>query len=80
MVRPQEENVALVLAACGVLRLEEKAEGDAAVHHWRPYRAALADGRRDEVARPESSWSAPQRRAGRRGRGRTSLMPASGGR
>lgn len=49
MVRPQEENAALVLAACGVLRLEEKAEGDAAVYHWRPYRAALADGRRDEV-------------------------------
>jgi hypothetical protein len=49
MVRPQEENAALVLAACGILRLEEKAEGDAAVYHWRPYRAALADGRRDEV-------------------------------
>jgi Uncharacterized protein conserved in bacteria C-term(DUF2220) len=49
MVRPEEENAALVLTACGVLRLEEKAEGDAAVYHWRPYRAALADGRRDEV-------------------------------
>ena len=49
MVRPEEENAALALAACGVLRLEEKAEGDAAVYHWRPYRAALADGRRDEV-------------------------------
>lgn len=49
MVRPEEENAAMVLAACGVLRLEEKAEGDAAVYHWRPYRAAITDGRRDEV-------------------------------
>ena len=49
VVRPQEENAALVLASCGVLRLEERAEGDAAVYHWRPYRAALTDGRRDEV-------------------------------
>jgi hypothetical protein len=49
MVRPQEEAAAQALAACGVLRLEEKAEGDAAVYHWRPYRAALADGRRDEI-------------------------------
>lgn len=49
MVRPEEEQVALILAACGVLRLEERAEGDAAVYHWRPYRAAVSDGRRDEV-------------------------------
>ena len=39
MVRPEEESAALALAACGILRLEEKAEGDAAVYHWRPYRA-----------------------------------------
>ena len=49
MVRPEEEHVSYALAACGVIRLEEKAEGDAAVYHWRPYRAAIADGRREEV-------------------------------
>jgi hypothetical protein len=49
MVRPEEETVAGMLAACGALRVEEKAEGDAAVYHWRPYRAAVVDGRRDEV-------------------------------
>ena len=48
-VRPEEEQVAAVLAACGVLRLEEKVEGTAAVYHWRAYRAQIADGRRDEV-------------------------------
>jgi hypothetical protein len=48
-VRPQEEAIATVLARCGVLRLEEKVEGTAAVYHWRPYRARIADGRRDEV-------------------------------
>ena len=49
MIRPEEESVASMLAACGVLRVEEKAEGDAAVYHWRPYRAAIGDGMRDEV-------------------------------
>lgn len=48
-VRPAEEQVAAVLADCGVLRLEEKIEGTAAVYHWRAYRAQVADGRRDEV-------------------------------
>jgi hypothetical protein len=48
-VRPEEEAIATILARCGVLRLEEKAEGTAAVYHWRPYRARIADGRRDEV-------------------------------
>jgi hypothetical protein len=49
LVRPHEESVSQALAACGVLRLEEKAEGDAAVYHWRPHRATLADGRHDEI-------------------------------
>jgi hypothetical protein len=49
MVRPEEEAAASLLAACGALRVEEKAEGDAAVYHWRPYRASIRDGRRDEV-------------------------------
>jgi hypothetical protein len=48
-VRPEEEQVAAVLAGCGILRLEEKVEGTAAVYHWRAYRAQIADGRRDEV-------------------------------
>jgi hypothetical protein len=50
MVRPEEESVALVLATSGIILLEEKTEGDAAVYHWRPYRARIADGRRDEVS------------------------------
>jgi len=49
LVRPHEESVSQALAACGVLGLEEKAEGDAAVYHWRPHRATLADGRHDEI-------------------------------
>src|SRR2546421_768317 len=48
-VRPEEEQVAAVLAGCGIVRLEEKVEGTAAVYHWRAYRAQIADGRRDEV-------------------------------
>lgn len=48
-VRPEEEETATVLAKCGVLRVEEKVEGTAALYHWRPYRARIADGRRDEV-------------------------------
>jgi hypothetical protein len=49
LVRPQEESVSQALAACGVVRLEEQAEGDAAVYHWRSHRATLADGRHDEI-------------------------------
>ena len=56
MVRPQEENAALVLAACGVLRLEEKAEGDAAVYHWRPYRERLPTGAATRSATSSASW------------------------
>lgn len=48
-VRPEEERIATVLAASGVLYLEEKVDGTAAVYHWHPYRVRIADGRRDEV-------------------------------
>ncbi|MEU3456885.1 Wadjet anti-phage system protein JetD domain-containing protein [Micromonospora sp. NPDC006766] len=49
LVKPHEEQVAAALASCGVLRLEERVNGSAAVYHWRPYRVRIADGRRDEV-------------------------------
>lgn len=48
-IRPEEEEAAILLADGGVLRVEEKAEGTAAVYHWRPYRARLADDRMEEI-------------------------------
>ncbi len=49
IVRPEEENLAQEFAAAGVLHLEEKVEGTAAVFHWRPYRVRASESRRDEI-------------------------------
>jgi hypothetical protein len=49
LVQPHEEQVVAALAACGIVRMEERVTGNAAVYYWRPYRVRIADGRRDEV-------------------------------
>ena len=48
-VRPEEADVSQVLAAAGILRLEEVVEGTVAAPRWVPWRVTLAPGAEAEV-------------------------------